>query len=124
MMLLGGGGYTIENVSRCWTYETGVALDEDLPNEMPITDYYTKYGPEYKLHQKPANHPNLNERKFLDELIAYNIESLKALEAVPNIDNNLPQDFIDELNKMPVGELNLTRSRDHPSEFDDNGNGK
>ena len=124
MMLLGGGGYTIENVSRCWTYETGVALDEDLPNEMPITDYYTKYGPEYKLHQKPANHPNLNEKKFLDELIEYNIESLKALEAVPNIDNNLPQDFLEELKKMPVGDLNLTRSRDHPSEFDDNGNGK
>ena len=80
MMLLGGGGYTIENVSRCWTYETGIALDEDLPNEMPITDYYTKYGPEYKLHQKPANHPNLNEKKFLDELIAYNIESLKELD--------------------------------------------
>ena len=124
MMLLGGGGYTIENVSRCWTYETGVALDEDLPNEMPITDYYTKYGPEYKLHQKPANHPNLNERKFLDELISYNIESLKALEPVPNIDNNLPKDFLEELERMPVGNLNLTRQRDHPSEFDDNGKGK
>ena len=91
---------------------------------MPITDYYTKYGPEYKLHQKPANHPNLNEKKFLDELIEYNIENLKSLEAVPNIDNNLPQDYLDELKSMPVGELNLTRQRDHPSEFDDNGKGK
>ena len=88
---------------------------------MPITDYYTKYGPEYKLHQKPANHPNLNEKKFLDELISYNIESLKALVAVPNIDNNLPKDFLEELNSMPVGELNLARSRDHPSEFYDDG---
>ena len=23
LMLLGGGGYTIRNVARCWTYETG-----------------------------------------------------------------------------------------------------
>lgn len=28
LMLLGGGGYTIENVARCWTYETGVCLNE------------------------------------------------------------------------------------------------
>ena len=28
MVLLGGGGYTIENVSRCWAYETGVVLGE------------------------------------------------------------------------------------------------
>ena len=28
LMLLGGGGYTIRNVARCWTYETSVALDQ------------------------------------------------------------------------------------------------
>lgn len=26
VLLLGGGGYTIRNVARCWTYETAVAL--------------------------------------------------------------------------------------------------
>lgn len=25
-IMMGGGGYTIENVARCWAYETGVAL--------------------------------------------------------------------------------------------------
>ncbi len=124
MLLLGGGGYTIENVSRCWTYETGVALDEELSNDMPITDYYTKYGPEYKLHNKPANHPNMNERKFLDELIEYNLESLKALEPVPIIDDNLPQDFLEDLEKLNKGNLQLTRVKDHPNEFDDEGRGK
>ena len=47
LMLLGGGGYTIENVSRCWAYETAVCLGEDLPNELPITDFYNKYGPNH-----------------------------------------------------------------------------
>lgn len=28
--MLGGGGYTIRNVARCWTYETSVALDTDI----------------------------------------------------------------------------------------------
>ncbi len=32
MLLLGGGGYTIRNVARCWTYETAVALNCDVAN--------------------------------------------------------------------------------------------
>ena len=28
LMLLGGGGYSVYNVSPCWLYETGVALAE------------------------------------------------------------------------------------------------
>lgn len=27
-LVLGGGGYTIRNVARCWTYETAVALNQ------------------------------------------------------------------------------------------------
>ena len=34
MQVTGGGGYTKENVARCWTVETGVLLDTDLPNGM------------------------------------------------------------------------------------------
>ncbi|CAI0398231.1 unnamed protein product, partial [Linum tenue] len=32
----GGGGYTKENVARCWTVETGVLLDTELPNSMNL----------------------------------------------------------------------------------------
>ena len=32
MLLLGGGGYTIRNVARCWTYETAVALNCEIAN--------------------------------------------------------------------------------------------
>jgi acetoin utilization deacetylase AcuC-like enzyme len=56
ILLLGGGGYTVENVSRCWAYETGVCLEEELSNELPITDFYQKYGPDYKLHIKVKNY--------------------------------------------------------------------
>lgn len=33
-LMLGGGGYTIRNVARCWTYETAVALNTEIPNGM------------------------------------------------------------------------------------------
>ena len=32
ILMLGGGGYTIRNVARCWTYETAVALGQEVPN--------------------------------------------------------------------------------------------
>lgn len=32
VLLLGGGGYTIRNVARCWTYETSIALNCDVAN--------------------------------------------------------------------------------------------
>lgn len=31
LMLVGGGGYTIRNVSRCWAYETAVAVGQQVP---------------------------------------------------------------------------------------------
>ena len=36
-LVLGGGGYTVRNVARCWTYETALLLDSDINNELPYT---------------------------------------------------------------------------------------
>ena len=30
--MLGGGGYTIRNVARCWTNETAIALGVEIAN--------------------------------------------------------------------------------------------
>jgi len=38
VLLLGGGGYTIRNVARCWTYETARCLGVDLPNQLPYNE--------------------------------------------------------------------------------------
>lgn len=32
LLMVGGGGYTIRNVARCWTYETSLALNVDIAN--------------------------------------------------------------------------------------------
>lgn len=52
LILLGGGGYTIENVSRCWAYETGVVLDQEIDPKIPIGDTYREQyrDDNYKLH--------------------------------------------------------------------------
>ena len=33
MLILGGGGYTLRNVARCWCYETGRMMGVDLPDK-------------------------------------------------------------------------------------------
>jgi histone deacetylase 1/2 len=50
-IMLGGGGYTVENVSRCWAFETALAVGEELEDKIPKNDYYyQKYSFEQKLH--------------------------------------------------------------------------
>ena len=65
LMLVGGGGYTLRNVPRCWTYETSIALNQNIPNEMPFNDYLEFYAPEYKLHLPVSNMENLNSKNYL-----------------------------------------------------------
>ncbi len=33
MLVLGGGGYTLRNVARCWCFETGRLMGVDLPDQ-------------------------------------------------------------------------------------------
>ena len=39
LLVLGGGGYTIANVARCWTYETAALLGLNLADDIPITEF-------------------------------------------------------------------------------------
>ena len=55
MVLIGGGGYSLRNVARCWTYETSVALGVDIPNEIPAKDYSMYYHPANRIHAKLSN---------------------------------------------------------------------
>ena len=50
MLVLGGGGYTIRNVARCWCFETSRLLNQAIPDTIPWHEYMDYYAPEYKLH--------------------------------------------------------------------------
>lgn len=67
-LMVGGGGYTIRNVSRCWTYETSVALGCEIANELPYNDYFEYFGPDFKLHISPSNMTNQNTPEYLDKI--------------------------------------------------------
>jgi len=40
LLMVGGGGYTIRNVARCWTYETSLALNVEIANGQFVIYYF------------------------------------------------------------------------------------
>ncbi|KAH9694203.1 Histone deacetylase 19 [Citrus sinensis] len=85
LLLLGGGGYTIRNVARCWCYETGVALGVEVDDKMPQHEYYEYFGPDYTLHVAPSNMENKNSRQLLEEIRNKLLEYLSKLQHAPSV---------------------------------------
>uniref|UniRef100_A0A0D9VDQ1 histone deacetylase n=1 Tax=Leersia perrieri TaxID=77586 RepID=A0A0D9VDQ1_9ORYZ len=85
LLLLGGGGYTIRNVARCWCYETGVALGQELKGKMPYNEYYEYFGPEYSLHVPQSNMENKNTGKQLEDIKCKILENLSKLQHAPSV---------------------------------------
>lgn len=93
LLMLGGGGYTIRNVARCWTYETAVALDCSIPNELPYNDYFEYFGPDFKLHISPSNMTNQNTSEYLEKIKQRLFENLRMLPHAPGVQMQaIPED--------------------------------
>lgn len=60
MLVVGGGGYTLRNVARCWANETAILVDkhEEIPNEIPESS--GRFG----LNQKITRKANLEYLEF------------------------------------------------------------
>jgi len=95
LLILGGGGYTIRNVARCWTYETAMALGCEIANELPYNDYFEYYGPDFKLHISPSNMANQNTSEYLDKIRSRLFENLRMLPHAPGQQmQDMPEDAI------------------------------
>lgn len=98
LMLLGGGGYTIRNVARCWAYETAkvVGIDE-LPEAIPFNDYFEYYGPDYSLQVPANNMTNLNSSEYLEKCKIRIIEDLRHVQFAPSVQGNtVPPDMFSD----------------------------
>lgn len=85
LLLLGGGGYTIRNVARCWAYETSRVLGVDLADSLPFNDNLEFYAPEYRLHITPSNMENHNTMAELEAIKARILDHLRGLPAAPSV---------------------------------------
>jgi histone deacetylase 1/2 len=97
LLMVGGGGYTIRNVARCWTYETSIALNVEIANELPYNDYFEYYGPDFKLHISPSNMANQNTSDYIDKIKTRLFENLRMLPHAPGVQmQDIPEDAIKE----------------------------
>uniref|UniRef100_A0A3B4B6F5 Histone deacetylase n=1 Tax=Periophthalmus magnuspinnatus TaxID=409849 RepID=A0A3B4B6F5_9GOBI len=113
LLMLGGGGYTIRNVARCWTYETAVALDTEIPDELPYNDYFEYFGPDFKLHISPSNMTNQNTQEYMDKIKQRLFENLRMLPHAPGVqmqaipEDAVPEDTVDEDKEDPDKRLSI-----------------
>ena len=86
MLVLGGGGYTMRNVARCWCYETGKLLGKDLEDDLPESSYaeYDYFMDTHKLRIETSNMKNANTREELENIKVSVLEQLKDLPPAPS----------------------------------------
>jgi hypothetical protein len=61
------------------------ALPLETQDELPYNDYFEYYGPDYRLHISPSNMENLNDRSYLDGVIAKLFGALNEIEVAPGV---------------------------------------
>jgi histone deacetylase 1/2 len=85
-LVLGGGGYRITSVARCWAYETAVLVDVEVDATIPFNDYWHYFEPDHQLHfPKVPRATNKNARPYLDALKSKVLESLRCLSGAPSV---------------------------------------
>jgi histone deacetylase 3 len=95
-LVLGGGGYTVRNVARCWTYETSLLVDEPINNELPYTEYFEFFGPDFTLHPDiVTRQENANTKQYLELVVKHVCENIKLLQHAPSAQmQDVPPDFL------------------------------
>ncbi|KAI6106382.1 hypothetical protein EDD16DRAFT_1899500 [Pisolithus croceorrhizus] len=87
LLVLGGGGYTIKNVSRCWTYETAVLVGAEIPDELPATVYDPFFrDSQWKLHPPLTGRvENQNSPASLQKITISIRNKLRYLQGAPSV---------------------------------------
>ncbi|CAH0402841.1 unnamed protein product [Chilo suppressalis] len=93
-LVVGGGGYTLRNVARCWTYETSLLVDENISNELPYTEYLEFFAPDFQLHPDVSNTNNANSKQYLEAISKHVYDNLKMCQHSPAVQmTHVPGDF-------------------------------
>lgn len=118
LLVLGGGGYTLRNVARCWTYETSLLVNQNISNDLPLNDYIEYFKPNFQLLTDRANDNahNQNNKGYLENIVKYVRENLKNIEGAPSVQmHSVPPSWISS-DDPAMRSLNF---KEHLSEYYD-----
>jgi len=125
-LVVGGGGYNIRNVARCWAYETSVLLDQQISDDIPMNDFIQYYGPDYRLSIPQVALENLNSNEYLHKIKVQILEQLRHLRGAPSVEmHEVPPDLVQSVlveNDDPdvrMSEAERDAHVQHPSEYYD-----
>lgn len=132
MLVLGGGGYVIRNVSRCYAHETALLTDTQVSNDLPWTEYWHYFSPSYELHAdlRPKDWPydqNQNTTKRLEELRVQTLQNIRKIQGAPSVQmHDMPPISLvdmdsdeDELTDDQRRVRDMERRIEHPNEYFD-----
>ncbi|KAI9570757.1 hypothetical protein HD554DRAFT_2203761 [Boletus coccyginus] len=114
LLVLGGGGYTIKNVARCWTYETAVLVGAEIPDELPATVYDPFFrDSEWKLHPPLTGRvENQNSPASLQKITIGIRSKLRYLQGAPSV---AMQEIPPDLEALLADEEKTQEERDEES---------
>ncbi|KAJ1820976.1 histone deacetylase, partial [Coemansia sp. RSA 2598] len=93
-LVLGGGGYTIRNVSRVWAYETGILVGTEMDRKLPMNDYMDYYAPEYTLNVPAYNVGNMNSSEYLERMRSQVLQNIERTRFAPSVQmQDVPRDI-------------------------------
>ena len=130
MLVLGGGGYVIRNVARCWAHETALLTQTEVSNDLPWTEYWHYFAPSYQLHAdlRPKDWlygENHNTREHLESVRNATLENIRKLQGAPSVQmSDLPPITLvdidsdeDELTDDQRRVRDLERHTEHSAEY-------
>ena len=135
LLVLGGGGYTIKNVGRCWTYETAVLVGATVPDELPTTVYDSFFrDSQWKLHPPLTGKvENQNSPASLQRITISIRNKLRYLQGAPSVamqeippdleglladEERTPEEKDEEGGNAMAGERRMDRSMSRNEYFD------
>lgn len=85
-LVVGGGGYNIRSVSRCWTAETATILQQPISPQIPNNEFIQYYSPDYNLNiQASTSMQNQNTREEIERTRVKIMSQLQELEHAPSV---------------------------------------
>lgn len=124
MLVLGGGGYNLQNTAKCWVKMIASLLNETIDENIPEHDFLETYGPDFSLCISPGNRKDENTESYLTELMEEVTDNLQQCSLDINdagtddsnkvkkksslkrtINDNFDKDEINKLDGSPCDEV-------------------